>query len=119
MKDLTGYPENNPVPIKEITSFSRMRRFSPFSHIVKALKESEVLEVIDGVNPEIKRKQPLSAMKVTEEEKNMDDGRFWGLYERKCSVYVKGFWPEREADQADIFPGFASHRPRTLGSDGR
>lgn len=63
-KEMDG-AKNRPIPIKHIHTFKRMRRFQPYSAVVKALRESEVLEVLDTDrysgegNEAVKRKVPV------------------------------------------------------------
>lgn len=52
--------ENNPVPLKLVATFKRMRRFEDYATIVAAMRESDALEVAGGDGEEtIRRKVPL------------------------------------------------------------
>ena len=103
-----GGSKNNPVPIKTLHSFKRMRHFQPFEAIVTALKESEILEVTND-DTCVRRKIPLpesldngpdeSAVKVFED---------WAM---PRSVYVKGFGEEVPTTQFDIEAFFAPYGP--------
>ena len=65
-----GGTANNPVKISVIHGFQRMRHFQPYEDVVAALKDSEMLEVID--NDLIKRKVPLSNEIIG---KSVEEGR--------------------------------------------
>lgn len=57
--------ENKPVPLKLVASFKRMKRFTNRDTLVKALQESEVLELIGDAGEEtIRRKIPLDITEV-------------------------------------------------------
>ena len=52
--------DNNPVPLKLVATFKRMRRFEDYATIVAAMRESDALEVAGGDGEEtIRRKVPL------------------------------------------------------------
>ena len=100
---------NLPVPIETIASFKRMRHFKPFSAIVEALKESEVLDVVDN-DTAIKRKVPLPETVV----QGKSHREVQKIYEDKTmprSVYVKGFGRETRTTQFDIEAFFAPYGP--------
>jgi len=100
---------NLPVPIQTIASFKRMRHFQPFSAIVDALKESEVLDVVED-DTAVKRKIPLPEDlvqgKTHEEVQKIYEGKTMSR-----SVYVKGFGDERATTQFDIEAYFNPHGP--------
>ncbi|KAI1384999.1 uncharacterized protein F4822DRAFT_416970 [Hypoxylon trugodes] len=87
----TGGSENKPVPISLICSFSRMRRFKPYSAVVNALKDSEVL-VVEGSEGEetVRRKGAFQE----------DPDREKKIHER--STYIKGFGEEKKSTQFDV-----------------
>lgn len=102
--------KNNWVDIKTIHNFKRMRHFQPFSAVVKALKESETLEVND--KDQIRRKNPLPEDVGTE----FDDARQKAiqLFEDRSqprSIYAKGFGEEGPRTQFDIEAFFAPYGP--------
>jgi lupus La protein len=55
--DLTGGFRNNPVDLKVIHNFKRMRHFQPYSAVRDAVKQSQYLDIND--QDEITRKVPL------------------------------------------------------------
>jgi lupus La protein len=57
-----GGSKNNPVDISIIHGFGRMKRFTPFSAVVSALKDSQVLDVIDDKFVKRKVALPESAL---------------------------------------------------------
>ncbi|KAL7629488.1 hypothetical protein AAE478_001008 [Parahypoxylon ruwenzoriense] len=87
---------NKPVPLSLICNFSRMRRFKPYSAVVKALKDSKFL-VLEGAEDEemIRRKFPY---KPIEDKRVQVDER---------STYTKGFGEEQASTQFDIEAFFA------------
>lgn len=103
---LTGGHRNNPVPLKVIHDFKRMRHFQPYSAVRDAVKQSSVLDLND--NDEVTRKIPLS-------ETFTDDPN----YNRKLvhtasmsrSIYVKGFGEENKNTHLDIEAFFAPYGP--------
>ncbi|RKF61581.1 La protein-like protein [Erysiphe neolycopersici] len=96
---LTGGSSNVPVPIKKICEFGRMRRFSPYSSIVSALKESQFLKVSGEDGEEvIERRVPF----------NPDESR---ETEVSRSIYAKGFGDEEASTQFDIEAFFAPYGP--------
>jgi len=104
-----GGSANNPVPVKMIHSFKRMRRFQPYSAVVAALRESTVVEITgtEG-NEDITRKTPLPEGTTTEIDKNVE------IYEdvtRSRSIYAKGFGEETESSQSAIEAFFAPYGP--------
>lgn len=91
----TKGPLNNPVSLKKIHAFGRMRRFQPYSAIVAALKDSKFLDVTGEEGEEmVSRKvayDPNTPVSKTEAR----------------SVYVKGFGDEEPSSQFDIEAFFA------------
>ncbi|KAF1968115.1 hypothetical protein BU23DRAFT_515231 [Bimuria novae-zelandiae CBS 107.79] len=97
-------PRNAPVSIKHISQFKRMRRFTPYSAIVNALRESEDLVVVDdgefaGTGKEaVKRKEPLVVPKRdgdAEYPPTLEE-LFNRIYKKSLNklencIYVKGF----------------------------
>jgi lupus La protein len=69
-------PKNTPVSIHHICTFKRMRHFKPYSAVVKALRESNDLDVVDdgeyskAGSEAVKRKEPLSVPTKESDEKN-------------------------------------------------
>ena len=105
-------PQNRPVPIKHIHSFKRMRRFTPYSAIVTALRESKDLVVVDDGdysgtgNEAVKRKEALTVEAKDGDDKNPPTTvqLFYRLKSASSnnlerSIYVKGFGDEDEAGQ--------------------
>jgi lupus La protein len=102
----TGGLENKPVPISILHGFKRMRHFQPFSAIVEALKESTILDVVNG--DEVKRKTPL------EIPEGMDQQQHLAWFENEASkrtLYAKGFNEENESTQLDIEDFFRPYGP--------
>ncbi|OTB06725.1 hypothetical protein M426DRAFT_9504 [Hypoxylon sp. CI-4A] len=87
----TGQSENKPVPLSLICSFSRMRRFKPYSAVVNALKTSDFV-VVEGPEGEetVRRKEPCIPEADREEQ----------IIDR--STYIKGFGEEKKTMQFDI-----------------
>jgi len=104
---LVGGSENCPVDIKQIHDFKRMRRFQPFSAVVAALKESEVLEVVNG--DQIQRKTPLPEDIGT----TFDPSNIKVIEDRAMprTIYAKGFGEETKSTQYDIEDFFAPYGP--------
>lgn len=98
MWNLSGGFENNPVPLKTICSFGRMRRFQPYEAVVKALRDSQFL-VISGEDG-----KETVARKVAYKSSKPGD-KF------PVSVYVKGFGDEQPSTQFDIEAFFAKFGP--------
>ncbi|KAF1811857.1 hypothetical protein P152DRAFT_459334 [Eremomyces bilateralis CBS 781.70] len=101
-----GGSENKPVAIKVVHSFKRMRRFQPFSAVVAALKDSEILEVTE--NEEIRRKVPLS---TNASEVSRDLIKTFDDKSAPRSVYAKGFGEETEKTQLEIERFFEPYGP--------
>jgi lupus La protein len=110
-KELGG-PRNYPVPVKHISQFKRMRRFQPYSAVVKALRESKDLVVVDegefsgAGNEAVRRKDPLDV--PTEDGDDDKRPTIQELFSRlkntssnklETSVYVKGFGNPDDAGQ--------------------
>jgi lupus La protein len=97
---------NLPVPISIIHSFKRMRHFQPYSAVIDALKESEILVVTDDDSC-VQRKAP-----IPEHLKDKPMVEIQKVYEDAAmarSVYVKGFGEEMPSTQFDIEAFFAEH----------
>ncbi|TQS38258.1 hypothetical protein Golomagni_01243 [Golovinomyces magnicellulatus] len=101
MMTLTEGSSNKPVPIKKMCEFGRMRRFSPYSAIVSALKESQFLKVSGDEGEElVERRIPF------------DPNATRNTYLNR-SIYAKGFGDEEPSSQFDIEAFFASYGPTT------
>lgn len=98
--------KNMPVPIDVIHSFKRMQHFQPREAIIEALKESHVLDVVEG-DTAIQRKEPLPeglTGKSMDEVQKVHEDRSMAK-----SVYVKGFGEEESTTQFDIEAWFANY----------
>jgi lupus La protein len=106
-------PKNTPVSINHICTFKRMRRFKPYSAVVKALRDSKDLIVVDdGEYSEpgseaVKRKEAL-VMPAKEGDDGKNPPTTQELFYRlkhgssnnmETSAYVKGFGSEEDAGQ--------------------
>ena len=83
-----------------------MRRFQPYSAVVAALRDSTLLEVVEGEL--IRRREPLAEIEGKSAEESVK------IYEDKAqprSVYVKGFGEEGPSTQFDIEAFFAPYGP--------
>lgn len=102
-------PKNTPVAIDHVCTFKRMRRFQPYSAVVKALRDSKDLIVVDDGKPgseAVKRKDALVVpSKEGDDEKppttielfyRLKNGSSNNL---ATSAYVKGFGEEETAGQ--------------------
>ncbi|KAH7052151.1 RNA-binding La domain protein [Macrophomina phaseolina] len=97
MNQVGGY-ENKPIPLKVLHSFSRMRRFQPYSAVVDAIKESDFVELTEG--EEVRRKVPLD-----EKFGNSYNDNHVRVIDDKTqprSIYAKGFGEETEMTQFNI-----------------
>src|ERR1700709_718916 len=95
MMNATKGPENQPVSIKKIHSFGRMRRFHPYSAIVAALKDSKFLNVAGAEGEEVVSRKVAY------------DPNTPASKSEARSVYVKGFGDEEPSSQFDIEAFFA------------
>ena len=105
---LTGGHENNPVDLKAIHSFKRMKHFQPYSAVRDAVAESAYLDLND--KDEITRKKPLDA-KYTDDA--MHNRTLVHGDSMSRSIYAKGFGDEVEASQQlieDFFAPFGEMR---------
>lgn len=100
MWKLSGGFENNPVPLKKLCSFGRMRRFQPYEAVVKALRDSQFL-VIAGEEGEevVSRKVPYKSQKRGDK--------------LPVTVYAKGFGDEKPSTQFDLENFFRQYGPVT------
>ncbi|KAI9693175.1 MAG: hypothetical protein M1822_005171 [Bathelium mastoideum] len=100
-----GGTENKPFPISQLCTFKRMKRFQPFSAVVAALKESEVLDVTE--NDEVRRKVPLDSSLGNQDDnlKILEDEAM------PRSIYAKGFGEESADTQFAIEAFFAPYGP--------
>ncbi|ORY11034.1 hypothetical protein BCR34DRAFT_484815 [Clohesyomyces aquaticus] len=116
-------PDNRTVPIKHIHSFKRMKRFQPYSAVVKALKDSEQLDVVEdgnfrgAGNEGVKRKIPLEIPGWDREkdpdatlEKLFDMLNQHSKNEMGRSIYAKGFGEEHngQIELEDYFKAFGA-----------
>ena len=100
MWKLSGGFENNPVPLKKICSFGRMRRFQPYEAVVKALRESQALVVAGEEGEEtVARKVPYKSQKRGDR--------------LPVTVYAKGFGDEKPSTQFDLENFFRQYGPVT------
>jgi lupus La protein len=102
-----GGSKNHSIPISVIHNFKRMRRFQPLSAVIAALKESDVLEVVN--DDEVKRKTPLPE-KVGTHFEDVD----LTIFENEAmsrSLYAKGFGKETASTQYDIESFFEPYGP--------
>lgn len=98
MWESAGGTENKPIPVKTIHSFKRMRIFQPYSAVVAALRDSEILEVTgDEDSEEVKRKTPYKPVPSAKAKAEAS------------TVYVKGFGDETPQTQFDLESFFANH----------
>ncbi|KAF2838698.1 hypothetical protein M501DRAFT_1031764 [Patellaria atrata CBS 101060] len=67
-----GGCENNPVPIKHICGFSKMRKYKPYLQVVEALRRSDFLEVTE--DKKVKRRVPISRSCLDLDWKEKNDG---------------------------------------------
>lgn len=98
MDQVRGY-ENLPIPLGVIHSFSRMRRFQPYSAVVDAVKESTFLELTD--TEEVRRKVPLDKEKFGNSY-NDKHVKIFDDQTQPRSIYAKGFGDETEMTQFNI-----------------
>ena len=84
------------MPLSDICSFKRMRRFQPYSAVVAALKASKSV-VVEGEEGKetVRRKHPYDATKRQKVEER--------------TIYAKGFGDEEPSTQFDIEAFFAKH----------
>lgn len=93
----TGGSENKPFPLKTLHTFKRMRHFQPFSAVVEAVRNSEVLEVND--KDEVYRKVPLDSKFTNDAKKNAE---LLTSVSMARSIYAKGFGEETRTSVFDI-----------------
>lgn len=104
--NLVGGSDNKSVPVKVIHSFKRMKRYQPYSAVVAALQDSELLDISgDTGKEEIKRKTPLGGGSKEESYKAFEDKTM------PRSIYVKGFGEEGPSTQFDVEEFFAPYGP--------
>jgi lupus La protein len=101
-----GGSQNNPVELKILHTFKRMRHFQPFEAIVEAMRESNFLELCED-DSSVRRREPLPA--------SLDNGadpNAIQIFEDKAmprSVYAKGFGEEVPSTQFDIESFFTQY----------
>lgn len=89
-----------------IHSFKRMQHFQPREAVVEALKESQILDLVED-NTAIQRKEPLPeglTGKSMDEVQKVHEDRSMAK-----SVYAKGFGAEESTTQFDIEAWFANY----------
>ncbi|KAF2837154.1 hypothetical protein M501DRAFT_187744 [Patellaria atrata CBS 101060] len=101
-----GGAANNPIAIKYIHGFKRMKRFQPYSAVVAALKDSKFVEVNE--NDEVRRREPLSKNYSTDVHENR---KVYQSANHHRAVYVKGFGKETPTTQLDLEAFFAPYGP--------
>ncbi|KAL9095216.1 MAG: hypothetical protein Q9165_002472 [Trypethelium subeluteriae] len=100
-----GGPENKPFSIKQLHTFKRMKRFQPYSAVVKALRESDTLDVTE--NEEVQRKTPLDASLCDPD----DNVKIIADAAMPRTIYVKGFGEESNDTQLAIEAFFNPYGP--------
>jgi len=96
MWETAGGTENKPIPIAKIHSFKRMRSFQPYSAVVAALRDSNLLDVEGEEGEEtVKRKK---AYQSQSHNKSKIDA---------STIYAKGFGDETPTTQFDLERFFA------------
>ncbi|KAA8611943.1 RNA-binding La domain protein [Pyrenophora tritici-repentis] len=108
----TEGPKNKPVSIHHVCTFSRMRRFKPYSAVVAALRDSKDLVVVDDGeyskpgSEAVKRREAITVpVEDGDDEKNPStEELFYRLKNASSnnmatSVYAKGFGSEEESGQ--------------------
>ncbi|KAK3688563.1 La domain-containing protein [Podospora appendiculata] len=100
MWEVTGGPENKPVPVKTLHAFKRMQHFQPYSAVVTALKDSTYLEVVGEEGEEMVKRKKAYIISTDAQKARL-----------ARSVYVKGFGDEDASTQFDIEAFFAPHGP--------
>lgn len=98
MWETCGGSENKPMAIEKIHTFKRMRRFQPYTAVVAALRDSELLDVEGEEGKEtVRRKVAYKAMSNTRSKAEA------------ATVYVKGFGDETPSTQFDLETFFAQY----------
>lgn len=106
---LVGGSRNEPVDLKAIHNFKRMRHFQPFTAVVAAVKESKVLDVQEKDNTAwVTRKQPLSDKFGSDTSENK---RLLTSETMERSIYAKGFGEEGRTTHLDIESFFEPYGP--------
>lgn len=103
-----GGSKNNPVELKLLHTFKRMRHFQPFEAIGQAIKDSTFLELTDN-DTCVRRREPLP-----ESIKDQADENTVRIFEDRAmprSIYAKGFGDEEPRTQFDIEAFFAPYGP--------
>ncbi|KIX05316.1 uncharacterized protein Z518_06188 [Rhinocladiella mackenziei CBS 650.93] len=103
-----GGSKNNPVELKILHTFKRMRHFQPFEAIVEAMRESKFLDLTEN-DTCVRRKEPLP-----ESLNDGPDPNAVRVFEDRAmprSVYVKGFGDEVPSTQFDIEAFFSPYGP--------
>ena len=101
-----GGSKNNPVELKILHTFKRMRHFQPFEAIVEAMKVSTFLELCED-DTCVRRRDPLPASLDNGPDPNAIE-----IFEDRAaprSVYAKGFGEEKPSTQFDIEHFFAEY----------
>ncbi|KAG8526501.1 uncharacterized protein KY384_008701 [Bacidia gigantensis] len=98
--------KNIPVPIDVIYSFKRMQRFKPREAVISALKDSNLLSVVNEDN-DVQRREPIAedlTGKSMEEVQKVHEDQSMAR-----SVYAKGFGEEEASTQFDIEAFFSNY----------
>ncbi|CAI6232592.1 unnamed protein product [Periconia digitata] len=109
-------PKNLPVPIKHMCQFKRMRRFTPYTAVVDALRASESLEVVDdgsfsGPGNEGVRRKSALVVPDTPGPHEQDPPTMNDLQKRcirayhaedSADIYVKGFLKADAPNGSDV-----------------
>ncbi len=96
--NLTGGPDNKPVPLQKICTFKRMAIFQPYTAVVAALKDSKFLDV-EGAEGEETIKRKKAYVSVSDASKRR----------MAASVYAKGFGDEEPSTQFDLEAFFSRY----------
>jgi lupus La protein len=83
-----------------------MQHFQPYSAVLAALRDSQVLDVVN--DSEIKRKTPLKLQENMSREQNIE---YFENEATKRSIYAKGFGEETSTTQLDVENFFKPYGP--------
>jgi len=100
MWESTGGEENKPMPLKKICSFKRMHRFQPYTAVVAAIRDSELLDISGEEGEEVIKRKVAYVSNPDAAKQRVAN-----------SVYVKGFGDEENTTQFDIEAFFAAYGP--------
>lgn len=102
----TGGAKNNPVPLKVIHGFKRMRHFQPYDAVRKAVAESKFLVLSE--DDELTRKYALSEKFTDDPNQNRSLVHTSSM---NRSIYAKGFGEESGTTHLDVETFFAPYGP--------